>query len=82
VKQQQFVSKKILPETDVLLQKCKARLWELDARLGRQKRNVTDYKVLHEALRLYYAYLLGFLPEEPVLEALEKLSAYEEEERR
>jgi len=80
VAKSQFISKKILPETDVLLQKCKIKIWEIDSRFGKQKRTVADYKILHEALRLYYAYLLGLIPEDVVLGALEKLSEIESRE--
>jgi len=73
----EYVNKRIRYETDVLIKKCKIKLMEARWFSKSRRDVVTDQAIIHEAVRLYYAYLLGLIPEDVVERALVELDAAE-----
>ena len=70
------MSKKISVKADILLQKC--RLILMEKTKPKRKSEVAEYKIIEDALRLYYAYLKGLIPEDVVTNALQELIVEEE----
>jgi len=73
-----LISKKISYEADIILNKCKLILL-MKNKGKRGKRQISDHKILEDALRIYYAYLRGYIPSDIVEKALEKVKEEEEE---
>ena len=65
------------PETDILINKCVIYLKERYKKTPIYGKKIHKYTVVEEAMRLYWAFIRGYLPEDIVREAINLLDNYE-----